>query len=196
MELFFILLLVGLVGLAFYVLSVYNGLQTLKTQIEASVQEIGNQLKRQASLIPSLQTSAKAYLKHEKSIFEELTSARKTVEQADQTGNSSDIEAAVNQLQSIVPKLQVMVEDNPELKADQTITRFMDELRDTADKLMYARRSVIDLTQNYNQKLVVFPSNIVASTFGFTEEKGIETSRDGGHLETSSEEMKDPEIKF
>lgn len=191
-----ILIIIGVIALAIatYVVMVYNSLQTLKTQITASIQEIGNQLKRQASLIPNLQNSVKAYMKHEKGIFEELTSARKSVEQAEKSGAASDIESAVTQLQSVLPKLQVAVEDNPELKADQTVTKFMDELRDTADKLMYARRAVIDLTQNFNQKLVVFPSNIVANVFGFKAEKGFETPTQGDHLEVSKTEMQDPKV--
>ena len=75
-----------------------------------------------------------------------------------------------------------------------TITKFMDELTDTADKLTYARRSVIDLTQSYNEKLVVFPSNVVANLFGFKEEKGLETPLSGEHLSVSQEEMKAPKV--
>ena len=70
-------LLAIVVALAFYVVSVYNWLQTTLTRISASIQEIGNQLKRQANLIPNLETAAKAYLKHEKDIYKSLTDARK-----------------------------------------------------------------------------------------------------------------------
>jgi len=177
-----------------YVISIYNSLQTLKTQIAASIQEIGNQLKRQASLIPNLEAAAKGYLKHEKGIYDMLTKARMSAQRANETGKPADIEKAINQLQSFIPQMVITVESNPELKADQTITRFMAELTDTADKLTYARRSVIDLTQAYNQQLVVFPSNIIAGLFGFKPEKGLVTPMSGDHISVSEAETKDVKV--
>lgn len=177
-----------------YVISIYNSLQTLKTQIAASIQEIGNQLKRQASLIPNLEAAAKGYLKHEKGIYDMLTKARMSAQRANETGKPADIEKAINQLQSFIPQMVITVESNPELKADQTITRFMAELTDTADKLTYARRSVIDLTQAYNQQLVVFPSNIIAGLFGFKPEKGLVTPMSGDHVSVSEAETKDVKV--
>lgn len=189
-------LLFVLIGVGFYFVSVYNSLQRLKTQIAASIQEIGNQLKRQASLIPNLESSVQGYLKHEKGIYDMITKARMAVQAADKSGSMDDIENAVNQIQSVIPQIKVMVESNPELKADQTVTKFMDELTDTADKLMYARRTVIDLTQSYNEKLVTVPSNIVASIFGFKPEKGITTAHTGAHMEVSEKEMQDVSVKL
>jgi len=179
-----------------YVISIYNDLQKLKTQIVASIQEIGNQLKRQASLIPNLQETVKGYLKHEKSIFKMLTDARKAAEKAEKTGSSKDIDDAINQIQQAVPKLSIAVEDNPEMKADKSVAKFMNELTDTADKLTYARRSVIDLSQTYNQKLVIFPSNMIANMFGFKPEKGLATALTGSHVEVSAAETKDVKVEF
>ncbi|MFZ5437743.1 MAG: LemA family protein [Patescibacteria group bacterium] len=180
----------------FYIIGVYNSLQTLKTQIHASIQEIGNQLKRQANLIPNLETAVKGYLKHEKGIFQMLTDARKAAETADKTGKAADLEKALASVQALIPKIQVAVEDNPEIKADGTVSKFMDELTDTADKLTYARRTVIDLTQTFNQKLVVFPSNVVAGLFGFKSEKGLETATSGSHLAVSDTETKDHKVSL
>lgn len=189
-------LLIALGFVVLYVISIYNSLQTLKTQIVASIQEIGNQLKRQASLIPSLMASVKGYIKHEKSIFKMLTDARKASEKAEKSGKTKDIDAALSSIQSVLPQIQVAVEDNPELKADTTVTKFMDELTDTADKLSYARRTVIDLTQSYNQKLVVFPSNLIAGLFGFKAEKGLETPMTGAHVSVSAGETEDIKVDF
>lgn len=191
-----IILLVVIVAIIAYVISIYNSLQRLKTQIVASIQEIGNQLKRQASLIPNLETSVKSYLKHEKGVFEMLTDARKSVASAQDSGDIGKIDEAISKIQNMVPKLQVVVEDNPELKADKTVTKFMDELTDTADKLMYARRSVIDLAQSYNEKLVMFPSNLVASIFGFKPEKGLDVPMTGSHVSVSDAEMEDPKVSL
>lgn len=191
-----LLSLVLVAALVVYLISVYNSLQTLKTQIAASIQEIGNQLKRQASLLPNLETAAKGYLKHEKGVYEMITKARTSAQKAADTGNTADIDKAITQLQTTLPQIMVTVESNPELKADQTIGRFMSELTDTADKLTYARRSVIDLTQAYNQRLVVFPSNLVAGVFGFKPEKGLETPMSGDHVTVSEGETKDVKINL
>lgn len=189
-----LILLIVVAGLVAYVISIYNTLQRLKTQITASIQEIGNQLKRQASLIPNLESSVKGFLKHESGIFKMLTDARKSVEAANKSGNPQDIEEAISKVQSMVPQIQVAVEDNPELKSDATVTKFMSELTDTADKLTYARRALIDLSQAFNEKLVTFPSNIVAGLFGFKEEKGLATAMTGEHVSVSSQEMKDVKV--
>lgn len=181
-------------AVVFYIISVYNSLQTLRTQIAASIQEIGNQLKRQASLIPNLEAATKGYLKHEKGVYELITAARTSVTKANSSGKAADIDKAIDQVQSLLPQISVTVESNPELKADQTITKFMAELSDTSDKLMYARRSVIDLTQAYNQRLVVFPSNLIAQVFGFKSEAGIATPTTGAHMEVSGEETKDVKV--
>jgi LemA protein len=194
MPLLIIIGVLAVIGL--YVMGVYNSLQQLKTQIVASIQEIGNQLKRQASLIPNLESSVRGYMKHEKDIFTMLTDARKSALAAQESGKASDIDAAIQKMASVVPKLSVAIEDNPELKADQTVTRFMDELTDTADKLSYSRRSVIDLTANYNQQLVMFPSNIIAGLFGFKPEKGLETPMTGSHVSVSDKETQDVKVSL
>lgn len=185
-----------LIAVGFYFVSVYNSLQLLKTQIKASIQEIGNQLKRQMSLIPNLETSVKSYLQHEKGIYEMITKARSAISTANKSGSMADIEKATDQLQAVIPQIKVMVESNPELKANETIQKFMEELTDTADKLMYARRTLIDLTQGYNAKLVTFPSNIIAGMFGFTAEKGLAVAETGAHVEVSEAETKDVKVKL
>lgn len=184
----------GAVGV--YIVMVYNNLQRLKTEIHASIQEIGNQLKRQASLIPSLQASVKGYMSQEKEIFKMLTDARTSAEAAAKSGSANDIEAAISKLNQVMPRINVAVEDNPEIKSDATVAQFMSELRDTADKLMYARRSVIDLSQNYNVQLVTFPSNLVAQLFGFKAEKGLDTPLSGSHVSVSDAEMKDVKVEL
>lgn len=192
-----LLVILGIVVLiAVYAMSVYNSLQTIKTRLTASIQEIGNQLKRQASLIPNLETSAKAYLKQEKDIFKSLTDARKAVDTAAKNATGANIGQAIEKLETLLPKLQVLVEDNPEIRSDDVIMKLMDELRDTADKLMYSRRTLIDLAADYNVKLVTFPSNMVANMFGFKPEKGLETPVSGAHVSVSEAETKDVKVNL
>jgi LemA protein len=191
-----LLLIIGLlVIVVLYVMSTYNTFQTLQTRIEASIQEIGNQLKRQASLIPNLEASVKGYMKHEKDIFTMLTDARKSIDKASMSNAKSldDVETKIGNLAS---RLQVIVESNPELKSDSAVNNLMNELRDTADKLMYSRRAVIDLSQQYNQMLVTIPSNFIANWFGFKKQAGIATAMTGSHVEVSDDEMKDVKVNL
>ena len=176
-----------LAGVALYVVSIYNGLVALKAQIKASIQEIGNQLKRQADLIPNLEESAKGYLKHEKDILKMLADARKMV------ASGKDASQKVSEL---LPKLQVIVESNPQLKGADVITGLMNELRDTSDKVMYSRRTLIDITADYNIKIATFPSNFVANAFGFQPEKGLEAPTSGAHLTVSESDTKTPKVSL
>ena len=180
-----IILLIVVVILVFWVISVYNFFVSSKARIKASVQEIGNQLKRQADLIPNLESSVKGYLTHEKGILEMLAEARKLVAKG---------QDASKQISDALSGLKIIVESNPELKANTVVENLMNELRDTSDKVMYARRLMIDLTADYNVKRVSIPSNIVANMFGFSELKGLETAESGEHLTVNATEMKSPKI--
>ena len=154
-----ILIILGVIGI--YIWQTYNFFVTTKTRIGASIQEIGNQLKRQANLIPNLIESTKGYLKHEKEIYEKITQAREKVAQAAGSQNAQEMVDAAQSLGQALGGIQVVVESNPELKASETVQKLMEELRDTADKIMYARRTLIDLTADYNTRLATFPSNLV-----------------------------------
>ena len=160
-----IILILGviLVLVLAYVFSVYNKFVKTKTRITASVQEIGNQLKRQASLIPNLVESVKGYMKHEKAIFDELTEARKTVNSALKSQDVQKMVEAGSRLQSALAPIQAVFESTPELKAAEPTVKLMDELRDTADKITYSRRTLIDLSADYNEMVVSIPSKFIAS---------------------------------
>jgi LemA protein len=191
-----IFLIVAAAIVLIWVISNYNFFVTAKTRIGASVQEIGNQLKRQADLIPNLEESAKGYLKHEKGVYESLTDARKAIVKAAGGHDVQQMADAGAKLASILPQITAVFESNPELKGSEVVSKLMEELTDTADKIMYARRLVIDLTADYNVKRVTLPSNIVASIFHFDELPGIITPVAGEHLSVSSEETKSPKVKF
>ena len=167
------IILGAIIIIGFYVFSTYNAFVTLKGRIKASIQEIGNQLKRQADLIPNLEASAKGYLAHEKDIFKMLSDARKAVSKAADSGDLGDVGKAQDMLSNLLPKLQVVVESNPDIKGSDVVMSLMNELRDTSDKVMYARRTLIYLAADYNIKIATFPSNFVAQLFGFKEETGL-----------------------
>lgn len=179
-----------------FCLSFYNRIRRIQVRIKASIQEIGNQLKRQASLIPNLVESVKGYLKHEKGIFEDLTSARKLVDRAAQSNNPQDIEKSQKLISKVLGSLRVIVESNPEIKASSLVSNMMNELRDTADKLMYSRRTLIDLSADYNSAIVTIPGVWIASIFGFKPEKGLETPLSGEHVQVSASETQNPKVNL
>lgn len=190
------LILAVAVILVLWVISLYNFFVSSKTRIGASIQEIGNQMKRQAELIPNLEASVKGYLKHEKGIFDELSSARKLVAEAAKSGNLKKMADAGKAFSEVLPKIQVVVESNPEIKGSEVVKDLMNELRDTSDKVMYARRLLIDLSADYNVKRVTFPSNLVANLFHFENMKGLETDSEGESLKVGKDEMKTPRINL
>ncbi|MBP9669909.1 LemA family protein [Candidatus Woesebacteria bacterium] len=184
------------VGIGLYLVSLYNFFQTSLTRIKASIQEIGNQLKRQADLIPNLEASVKGYLSHEKSILTMLADARKSVNSASESSNIDKQSKAASMLGDLLPRLSVIVESNPELKANTTVTNLMEELRDTSDKVMYARRTLIDLSADYNIRVVTFPSNLVAGMFSFKEQLGLKVEGMDSATSVTAAETKSPKINL
>jgi LemA protein len=181
----FTILFIALILVAVYIWSLYNQFVTIKTRIKASIQEIGNQLKRQAELIPNLIASVKGYMKHEKEILEVAsgTDAQKLVD-------------AGSRLQQALMPIRAVFESTPQLQAVAPTTKLMDELRDTSDKVMYSRRTLIDLTADYNIKTVTFPSNLVAQMFGFKEEAGLTMPEGGDETKVSLEETETPKVEL
>ena len=191
-----IILLIVLGVIVFYLWQNYNFFVTAKTRIGASIQEIGNQLKRQTGLIPNLIESTKGYLKHEKDVYQKITEARSMVLKATQDNDAQAMMAASEKLIKALSPIRVILESNPELKASETVNKLMGELRDTADKIMYARRTLIDLTADYNTRLATFPSNLVANLFKFKKEAGLAMSETKEATSVTVEETKTPTVKL
>lgn len=190
------ILIIIAVVVGLYLISTYNFFQTALARIKASIQEIGNQLKRQADLIPNLEASVKGYLKHEKDIMTMLADARKLVTAASKSSDLSKRAAAASAIGDVMPRLQVIVESNPQLQGNTTVQNLMEELRDTADKVMYARRTLIDLSADYNIKLQTFPSNLVANMFGFREQAGLAVEGMEDATRVTAGETKSPKINL
>ncbi len=100
------------------------------------------------------------------------------------------------QMQSALAPIRVVLESTPQLQAAGSASKLMDELRDTADKVMYSRRTLIDLTADYNIKVVTFPSKLVASIFRFKQEPRLAVSEDGDHVKVQDFETKTPKVEL
>ena len=191
-----IYLLIALFVIVLYLFGFFNKLKTTQVRIKASIQEIGNQLKRQANLIPNLVDSVKGYMTHEKGIFDELTEARKSIDQAVKTNDPKVLDKSQDLITKVLGSIKVIMESNPEIKASNLVSNLMDELRDTADKLMYSRRTLIDLTADFNTAISTVPGIWIAPILGFKEEKGLVTPTNTDQLEVSSEETKNPKVEL
>lgn len=189
-----ILLLIIPIAIIIYVWSLYNSLVTMKARIRASIQEIGNQLKRQAEMIPNLLASVKMYMKQEKAIFDSITEARKALMKVIGTNDAKKMLDAGDRLNQAMAPVRALFESTPQLQSAGPTTKLMDDILDTSDKVMYARRTLIDLSADFNIKIVTFPANMVANMLGFKPEAGLKTPQSGAHLEVSIEETKTPKI--
>jgi LemA protein len=185
-----------LILLALYLVGFFNGLRTTEVRINAAIQEIGNQLKRQSQLIPNLIESVKGYMKHEKGIFDELTAARKMIDEAISSNDPKAIDKAQTMLTKTMSSLRVIAESNPQIMASTLVGNMMNELRDTADKIMYARRTFIDLSADYNVKISTIPGIWLAPLMGFQKKAGLETPDSKDVTSVSESETKNPEVKL
>jgi LemA protein len=154
--------------LGFFVLMLivlYNSLITLRNRIDNAWSQIDVQLKRRYDLIPNLIETVKGYAAHEKQLFENVTNARSAAIAAGGVGEQSKAE---NMLTGTLRSLFAVAENYPELKANQNFMMLQEELSGTEGKIAYARQFYNDTVMAYNTQIQRFPSNIVASIFGFT----------------------------
>lgn len=180
-----IFVLVGLAVFVFiYITATYNGLIVLKTRIQEALSGIDVQLKRRADLIPNLVSTVKGYAKHEKSIFENVTKARSALISAKTPEEKA---SANNMLTSSLKSLFAVAENYPDLKASENFQELSRSLEDTEDKIAYSRQFYNSNVLDYNSKIQMFPSNMIAGAFGFTS---------FGFFEAEDEAKKKVEVKF
>lgn len=162
-------IVLGAVGLiVVYVWSLYNGLVSLKTQIEEAWSQIDVQLKRRADLIPNLVETVKGYAKHEKTVFSEVTKARSAMMGAKTLDKKA---AASDMLTSALGKLIAVAENYPQLKANETFLQLQKELSDTEDKVAYSRQYYNTTVLDYNTKIRTFPNTVLNELLGFLEKE-------------------------
>ncbi|HLD01925.1 MAG TPA: LemA family protein [Patescibacteria group bacterium] len=162
MEMYIVLGIIGVVVL--YLWIVYNGLVTARLRIKEALSHIDVQLKRRTDLIPNLVETVKGYAKHEKGVFENVTKARSQLLSADSTKEKA---VADNMLTQTLKSLFAVAENYPNLKATENFQKLQDELSDTENKIAYSRQFYNSNVLDYNTRLEVFPSSIIANMFKF-----------------------------
>lgn len=153
-----------IVVIVLYVMMTYNALTRLKNKVKTNWAQIDVVLKRRADLIPNLVETVKGYAKHEKETLDAVIQARNTYASAslpeEQMKASGELTQALN-------KLMMLSEAYPDLKANTNFIQLQNELTETEEKIRFARQFYNDSVYTYQNKLEMFPSNIIANLFGF-----------------------------
>jgi LemA protein len=155
------------VFLVFFV-ATFNSLVRLRNQVKNAWAQIDVQLKRRHDLIPNLVETVKGYMKFERETLEAVTKARSIAQQAIGQGVGAQAKAE-GELSSALTRLLAVVERYPDLKANQNFLALQEELTSTENKISFSRQFYNDSVLNLNNKIQMFPSNIVASMTGFKQ---------------------------
>jgi len=168
--------------LVLYFVVIHNRLVALKNNRENAFADIDVQLKQRHDLIPQLIETVKGYMTHEKNLLTEITKARSQAVQA--TGVNGKI-AAESALSSALSGLKIAVEAYPDLKANQNFMQVQTEMSDIENKLAAVRRFFNSATKELNTYIQMFPSNIIASTFGYKKESMFDLDTDRKEYENA-----------
>lgn len=160
-------LIIGLIALvAIWLWATYNGLVKAKLRSDEALSDITVQMKRRLDLIPNIVEAVKGYAKHEKGVFEEVTKARTEAMKAPK-GDLAAQAQADDMLTGALKSLFAVSEAYPDLKANQNFLQLQQELVDTEDKIQASRRFYNGNVRDFNIKLQVFPTNMIAKSLGF-----------------------------
>jgi LemA protein len=162
------IILILVVILFLWIIGMYNGLVRLRNQVKNAWSQIDVQLKRRHDLIPNLIETVKGYMHHERDTLDSVTNARSQAMSAGTVGEKAQAESA---LSGAMSKFFLVVENYPDLKANQNFLALQEELTSTENKISFSRQNYNDQVLNFNNKIQVFPSNILAGMFGFKMEE-------------------------
>ncbi|AQQ09060.1 LemA family protein [Sedimentisphaera cyanobacteriorum] len=182
-----VLIVIGvvLVLLILWAIGMYNSLVRFLNQVKNAWSQIDVQLKRRHDLIPNLVETAKGYMKHEQQTLQGVVDARSRALGAGNVNEKIDAEQKLNGAMS---QFLLTVENYPDLKANQNFLALQEELTSTENKIAFARQGYNDQAMTYNNKISMFPSNIVAGIFRFTKWNYFEVENE--------QERQAPEVSF
>ena len=168
-------------------ISMYNGLQRAKVNTDESWSQIDVQLKRRNDLIPNLVETTKGYAKHERETLSKVVELRNQMVALPADVDLQKKMELSNQLTDSLKSIFALAENYPDLKASQNFTQLQEELTNTENKIAYSRQLFNSSAAVYNQKLLTFPSNVVAKMHHFTKVN---------YLEIPAEEKEAPKVSF
>jgi LemA protein len=177
---------VGIVAIVIlWFIATYNGLIRLRNRTDEAWSDIDVQLKRRYDLIPNLVETVKGYATHERELFENVTKARSNAMQATSPEQQGKAE---NMLAGALKSLFAVAENYPDLKANQNFAKLQDELSDTENKIQASRRFYNGNVRDFNTKLQVFPTNMIAGMLSFKKKEFFEIEE--------AEQRENVEVKF
>ncbi len=180
------LILIGLVVIvALWVIVAYNGLVRLRNQLDNAWSQIDVQLKRRHDLIPNLIETVKGYAAHERGTFEKVAQARAAAASAQGVQERAQAE---NVLTATLKSLFAVAEAYPQIKANQNFMQLQEELTSTENRIAFARQFYNDATMQFNTRIQVFPTNLIAGPFGFAAREFFEVA--------AAAEREAPGVKF
>jgi len=189
------LVVVGLL-LAVIVVGMYNKLVTLRNRYKNAFAQIDVQLKRRYDLIPNLVETAKGYMKHERETLEAVIAARNQAAAAAKAAAAAPADGsamralagAEGALRGVLDRLMVVVEQYPDLKANQNMMQLQEEIASTENRIAFARQAYNDEVMAYNIRREVFPASLIAALFNFAAAQPLE-------LESAAERQA-PQVRF
>lgn len=181
-----LIVLVIVIALVITYIVMYNGLQRAKVNTDEAWSQIDVQLQRRNDLIPNLVETTKGYAKHERETLDEVVGLRNKIMQLTADAHQEKMEIS-NQLTDALKSIFALSENYPDLKASQEFSQLQEELTNTENKIAYSRQLFNSSAALYNQKLVTFPSNMVAHIYHMTKVN---------YLETPSAAKEAPKVSF
>ena len=159
------IILIVVVLILIWIVSVYNGLISSRQKVENAWSQIDVQLQRRFDLIPNFVETVKGYMTHESETFEKIAKLRTSWANTSSVGEKAKLDG---ELSGALKTIMAVSENYPELKANTNFSELSEELRNTENKISFSRQFYNDTVTMYNQKLQIFPSNIIANMFNFT----------------------------
>lgn len=161
-----VIIVVVVIGLFSWYIGNRNQLVVLEEDINAAWAEIDNQLQRRSDLIPNLVETVKGFASQEKEVFTNIADARAKLAGA---GTVKEKAESYNELQGALSRLLVVVENYPQLKSNENFIRLQDELAGTENRIAVARKRYNDTVRQYNRRIRMFPSNMIAGSMGLEQ---------------------------
>ena len=179
-----IIILVIIVVAVIFVIGLYNGLVQKRLRIDEAFAQIEVQLKRRHDLIPNLVNAVKGYMNFEQKVLTDVTNARANAVTAGAKGSVADQAQAENMLTGTLRSLFAVVENYPELKANQNVLSLQEELTTTENQISFSRQHYNASVLEYNNAIQVFPAVLLAGMFGFTKREFFEAEPEAAAVPT------------